>query len=73
MDAPYYNADPGFRSVDEMFYELENARNDAGYGDLDYDLDRDFDILDTVDAEADDDPETSDDIDDAYDRDREDD
>jgi hypothetical protein len=48
MNAAYYNAGPGERMIDEMFYECEDVRDEIG----------------DIDAEC------GDDIDDAYDRER---
>jgi hypothetical protein len=73
MNAAYYNAEPGSRMIDEMFYECADARNDdlgdflRNYPELTDDTDGELEDPTHGDIRA----ETSDDIDDAYDREKE--
>lgn len=60
MNAAYYNAEPGSRSIDEMFHECDRAREDNDWSEA-----REGHLSDSENA-----PETSDDVDDAYDRER---
>jgi hypothetical protein len=57
MNASYYNAGPGERMVDEMFWECADIRDEA--------FER---YLENLREQAATEPECGDDIDDAYDR-----